>query len=384
LVSLLSASIPTLLLFPTFRSWFHQNTTIGDNEHAVLIDRINTDRDNCVENSPRLASMMLSRYNQSVDHADDLPPSYSQATTPPLPSGRWELACNIGVQDLFLQLNAEGEAIWTQVSKEEYRRDEFIISLGLPQITVTNQAYKWSCDANTEAGQLLMTKRDVVSLRSVRGRLFVFERTVVATNPFRPKPQPCEDEKGCLKVLSQSSNIWTINGTDIYQVEGDGEDVIIRSPRFVRLWNMTKAKYWEKRYENTFILALTPKFVVLKLGRCHMVERKTGRRHGDFDLPATDLTYVNDNNHFGPVVSPGGLFLYKPGRKTLIIFRIGDEKVDARVWKSATDIQGFLLLRGELDNLEIELVGSQPTWTKSIETCYVYRETDLIKKYFIW
>lgn len=59
-----------------------------------------------------------------------------------------------------------------------------------------------------------------------------------------------------------------------------------------------------------------------------------------------------------------GLFLYKPCRKTLFIFRVDNNQVEFRMWESAEDIQGSLVLRGNLDNLEMELLGKKSTWTK--------------------
>ncbi|KAF7588278.1 hypothetical protein BBP40_005932 [Aspergillus hancockii] len=332
---------------------------------------------------------------QPADHAnDDPPPPYPQqdqvvpsteATVPRIPDGCWELACNIGVQDRFLQLNAQGKPTWTQVyGKQEYRREDFIIVLGLSQITVTNQAYNWTCDAHTEAGQLLMSKRDTISLRNLEERLFVFERTVETDNLDRPKSKPREDQKDCLKVQSRSSNIWTVTGTDIYQVEGYENDVVIRSPRFLRLYDMTKGKFrWKKEIfgGGGHILGFTKKYILIKAGVCWLRERKTGHFYGDFSLPIyNSLTDLNEKHHFGPVMSASGLFLYKSGRKGIFVFEIGDRKVDARIWESTVDIQGSLLLRGGLDNLELEVIGQNPTWTKFDETWPVYKEWDLIKK----
>ena len=149
----------------------------------------------------------------------------------------------------------------------------------------------------------------------------------------------------------------TITGTDIYQVEGYENDIVIRSPRFLRLWDLAKGKYrWEREGAGGQICGFTRKYILLKVGYFWLRERKTGHLYGEFRLPIyTAFTSLKEEHHFGPVMSARGLFLYKPGRKAIFIFQIDDEKVDARIWESTVDIQGRLLLRGGLDNLELEL-----------------------------
>ncbi|KAJ5544110.1 hypothetical protein N7494_005389 [Penicillium frequentans] len=378
---------------------------MGDNEYgtelerAALISQIQSAASDLRYTATQHASQLISLSNTwPVDHDKDLPPPYPQeqdqlvpgteATMPGIPGGRWELACNIRVQDPIWQLNAWGEPTCTRVAsattdgKQEYRRDDFIIALGLSQIMVTNQAYNWTCGVNTHAGQLLISKRDTISLRNLGERLLVFERTVVTAKLDRPKPKPREDQKGCLKVEKQSFNIWAITGTDIYQVEGYEDDVVIRSPRFLRLWEMTRGRFrWERPGGGGHIWGLTQKYVLIKAGECWLRKRKSGHVYGSFSLPIyTGLTDPNEETNFGPVASASGVFLHKPGRKAIFIFQIRDREVDARIWESTIDIQGSLLLRGELDNLELEVIGQNPTWTKYNETWRVYKERDFFKR----
>ena len=49
--------------------------------------------------------------------------------------------------------------------------------------------------------------------------------------------------------------------------------------------------------------------------------------------------------------------------KALFLFRIRDDAVNFRVWQSTTDIEGSVLLRGGLENLELEVVGHEHNWT---------------------
>lgn len=127
-----------------------------------------------------------------------------------------------------MRLNAAGKLTWTQEV------------LGLSQIAVTNKACNWICNANTIAGQLLMSGRDSISLRSLGKHLVVFDRTVVTEDRNRPPPKPRDDPKGSIKVESQSYDIWSITGTDIYQVKGDGNDLVVDSPEYLRLWDMAE------------------------------------------------------------------------------------------------------------------------------------------------
>ena len=70
---------------------------------------------------------------------------------------------------------------------------------------------------------------------------------MIVDDRSRPPPKPHDDPKGCLKVDSQSAplsttSIWSITGTDIYQVEGDGNHLVIKTPEYLGLWDMAKEK----------------------------------------------------------------------------------------------------------------------------------------------
>ncbi|CAL5871603.1 uncharacterized protein PFLUO_LOCUS5856 [Penicillium psychrofluorescens] len=306
-----------------------------------------------------------------------------------IPDGRWDLACNIDVQGGLLQLSAEGKPTWTQDARAAtfgdrgYRRDGFTITPSPSEVVVTDRAYAWACDAKTDAGQLLMLNRDTISLKNLGGCLVVFERTIVKKDRDRPPPKPRDDRKACLKIESQSPNIWTITGTDIYQVEGYENDIVVRSPNFLRLWDMAKGRFrWEKADSGSWpIWGFTKKYIVIEVGDCHLYERKSGNVYGTFRLPLYNAFIdFNKDNHFGPVMSTGGLFLYKPCRKAIFIFQIRDREVDFRIYESTDDIHGSLVLRGDLENFELRLVGQKPTWTKYEETVPVYKNGPIKKR----
>lgn len=172
-----------------------------DPERAAMISRISSCRDAVVRLAAQLANSLANQ--QSADHTDDPMPPYTQGQDQVVPS-------------------TEGLRI--------YHQDEFIIILGLSQIWVTNQEYYWTCDANTDLGQLLVSQHGTISLSNRGGRLFVVEGTVATTNTDRPNPKPREDDKRCLKV------------------EGYENDVVIRTPRCLSLWDMTKRRFRREKF----------------------------------------------------------------------------------------------------------------------------------------
>ncbi|KZL82370.1 hypothetical protein CI238_13090 [Colletotrichum incanum] len=323
------------------------------------------------------------------------PPPYTAKTTPlNLPHGHWNLACNIDVQGGDLQLNAKGEPVWTQdieAADGAYRRDGFSVRLGLAQIEVANPAYSWMCDANTVAGMLL-SSNNKVSLRNVGERLFVFEQAVERKEiSDRPLPKLRDDSQGCLKVESGSGNVWAITGTDIYQIDGDKDDLAVLSPNFLRLWDIAKGKLrWERSTTGgkhilgaRRIWGFTEEYVVRDVGYIHLYERKTGRDYGYFQFPSFPAFIdFNDDNHFGPVVSTNGLFLYKPCSKALFIFRISAREALVRIWESSDVIRGSILLRGGIEDLEVKLIGENPNWIKYEDNETVYKNS-LFKRFLL-
>ncbi len=322
--------------------------------------------------------------------APSCPRDLTQATDkqdalPNIPNGKWDLACSIGEQKAaFLQLDAAHTPKWTPYADADthgdrvYQRDGFNIITQPPIIVIANQRRRWTCDENNAAGQLLVSKRNTVSLRQVGEHLFVFEPTMVVKNYSGPSPKPRDDPRGCLKIQLQSEKIWTITGTDIYQVEGAENDVVVRSPGFFRLWDIAKERFrWERERPGAAlgeIYGFTKKYFIWKVGDWHLYQRKTGKLYGEFSIPIYEgLISFSEEDHFGPEASTGGLFLYKPCRKALWIFRIDDEIVHLRLWKSSEDIRGSLVLRGNLENLELELIGQKPAWTKYEETQRIYK-----------
>lgn len=294
---------------------------------------------------PCIASHKLLAITQPADEVGDPPPPYSKGErnapstsgegTPPLvPAGLWDLACNIDVQGRPLELDATGEPRWmedtssTAFGNRAYRRDGFRITIDLRQVTVRNQVHVWTCHANTDTGRLLISKRNTVSLRGSGERLLVFERSIVKENRNRPPSKPHGDSESCLKIETQSPNIWTISGTDIYQVEVCENDVVVRSTGFLRLWDMAEGRFlWEKRAVpgSVCIWGFINKYILIEVGSCHLYERRSGNDYGKFDLPCHQAFIDwDESRRFGPVMSAGGLFLYKPCQKAIFMFEIHD------------------------------------------------------------
>ena len=228
--------------------------------------------------------------------------------------------------------------------------------------------------------------RNTVSLRQLGEHLLFFERTIVTNDRERPLPITCDDCKGCLKIESVSpglrSNIWTITGTDIYQVEGYENDIVVRSPRFLRLWDMAKGRFrWEREGSSSgCIWGFSEKYIIVKVGYCHLHERRNGNVYGNFDL-VHHRAFIDFNldNHFGPVMTLGGLVLYKPCQTAIFVFQIHNNEVDVRIWESTDVIQGALLQRGNLENLELRILGQTHEWSKYEEKIQIHKN-GLIKK----
>lgn len=202
----------------------------------------------------------------------------------------------------------------------------------------------------------------------------MFERTVVTQDRSRPRPPPRADPRGCLKVEPLSSGIWVVSGTDIYQVKVDEGDLVVLSPGYLRLWDMEKNQLrWERDCVGR-IQGLTKEYVVMDGYWWKLRNRKNGHLYGDFMFPIFPaFADLDERNHFGPVVSTRGLFLYKPCQKALCIFRIGDKDVEFRFWESTDIIKGSLVLRGDLENLELELVGQKRTWSEHKTTERIFK-----------
>ena len=183
----------------------------------------------------------------------------------------WHLACTIPSKDVFLCLQPNGKPIWQDTSNLDtptgYRRDGFDIDLILSGFHVENHSYTWSCPQDSSAAQLPQSKSDYLSLRNFGKRLVIFERKVVIKDPALPPQQPREDKKGCLKAESTSHGVWCITGTDIYQVEGDDDDLVIQSPTYLRLWNIAKKNFrWEFIEPREHRFGLCDKYVVVQGG----------------------------------------------------------------------------------------------------------------------
>ena len=110
----------------------------------------------------------------------------------------------------------------------------------------------------------------------------------------------------------------------------------------------------------------------------HLYERKTGYAYGQPDLPYyTAFDHLSEEKRFGPVANTRGLFLILP--KSTFNSRINGTSDDVRMWESSKDIEGSLVLRGNLEDPELELIGQKSAWTRHEEKKRIFK-TDFIKK----
>ncbi|KAH8655648.1 hypothetical protein BX600DRAFT_470056 [Xylariales sp. PMI_506] len=314
--------------------------------------------------------------SNSPPQEETSPPPYSKvpvsaqrykSLAPEIPHDIWDLATTISDDRGFLHLGAEGRPTWQETSPTVisgcYMRDGFCVYSDRSSIEVTNKAYTWICNGGT-AVELLRSNHDHLRLMSINNQLILFQQTI-KTDRFSPKP--AEDKKGCLQVKSESTNVWTITGTDIYRVVGYEHDLVVRSPKHLRLWDLSLKRWrWERDDVGVDLLCFSPKYVIVDGHFNRLIERQTGRIYGEFMMPLKkEFFTINSKHHFGPVVSRQGLVLYKLCPKAFYILDFSDKNiVKTRVWESEDEIQGSLVLRGSLENLELELLEQEPMWTK--------------------
>jgi hypothetical protein len=270
-------------------------------------------------------------------------------------------------------------------SGKSFRRHGFDVDLTRPSITLKKQSYTWSCERDSAAGGLLLSPGNNFSLVNFGNKLVIFEGKVVIEDTSRPPPKSREDDKGSLKVENKSPTVFCLTGTDIYQIDSDGKDLVIRSRQFLRVWNMAKGRFrWEMFKPVGRLFCLTDKYVVFQVGRYKLHQRKNGYIHGEFDFPAfRSFISLDKEDKFGPMVTKDGLVLYKPCKKALFMCHIGDREVKIRAWESKDEIRGSLVLRGDLNNLQVEIIGQNPSWTKHEMEEPVFKNWDLIKKYVL-
>jgi hypothetical protein len=89
-----------------------------------------------------------------------------------------------------------------------------------------------------------------LTLKAFGKKLVVFEMTETPEKDItgRRGPKPKEDKKDSLYIEKISSNIFYIHGTDVYEVESDGTLLLIPTPKFVRLYDLSKLEWRWRKY----------------------------------------------------------------------------------------------------------------------------------------
>lgn len=285
---------------------------------------------------------------------------------------RWDLACNVPSKDRLLRslhLDADGKPTWQRAcynikDPTQYERDGFLVDKEGPIIKVTNHSSTWYCPKDTNAGRLLHSNLNDLSIRDFGNQLVVFEHTMRVDDRSRPPPPVREDKKDLVQMESLPCNIWCPTGIDVHQVAGDGEELVLHSPKYLRLWNIGKEKLlWEKYSPTGEILCLSKKYVLVEYGDIHLIERRNGDTHGTFRLPLyPGFISFDKQTWLDPLVSSGGLIFLKRSPKVVYIFSVGERKVTFHIRESSESLEGPLLLRGGLDNLELTTIGQGHDW----------------------
>lgn len=257
-------------------------------------------------------------------------------------------------------MKGDGTAAWshgdTTVSQIEFDKQ-----LSSSNIKITIRDHNWFCPATSAVGQLLVRQPEGLSFKHFGKQLAIFQLSVVPKSSDSFSSDVSDDVEGSLKVEKVSSGIWFISGTRIYQVEGDEHALVVHTPQYLRLYDMDgDAIRWEKYRRKSLslphdeIFCLVKDYVIMDHGKYYLLQRSNGAEYGKFDTP--NVGRRDHRECFGPFVSSEGLILFRPSAKFLYIFRVGKKKVEFRIWEAEARVQGSIVLRGELDELEWYLV----------------------------
>ncbi|KAK1503866.1 uncharacterized protein CCOS01_16941 [Colletotrichum costaricense] len=87
---------------------------------------------------------------------------------------------------------------------------------------------EWTCSSSSTAGMLLSDPHRQVHLMRLAQDLVVYDQANVNKEPGPRRPSMArEGQPGPLKVEMGSSGILTITGAAVYQVDGDGDDIVM-------------------------------------------------------------------------------------------------------------------------------------------------------------
>jgi hypothetical protein len=280
----------------------------------------------------------------------------------------WDVACVIERSGQEIYLNAEGMVV---VEDESRGPSMTFVDNNLDakdmqtDIKITYQGRCWIVPRTaSEAWTFLTTERQSVSLRHFGKQLAIFKLSPVPDRSDPLAPDHSDDTKGALNIMPVSSGVWYISGTRVFQVEGDEHDIAVQSPAYLRLYSLdSKAIRWEKfspsnkaMFNHNKIFCLVDNYVVIQYGMYHLLKRSNGHTYGKFDMPVDLFESFNRNGRFGPIVSKNGVIIRKPSANILYVFQITPKEVKYRIWQSEKTIEGFLVLRGSLDSLQLQLI----------------------------
>jgi len=303
--------------------------------------------------------------------ADINPPSYEDAApdADAIFKGTWDLACTPKPGDRILGLDKEGKPIWENFgpyedTTEGYRLNGFMVSgKSASSVQVTNSEYTWSCAPGSVAS-LLHSDGAKLNLKAFGKYLVVFVKMVEPKwGSLQPIPS---DLMNALEVKSESQDVFYITGTAIYNVEGDKEGFLVESQKWTRLWAWKQGKpqqAWRISRPGTR-LTLTNKYIICRSGqKFTMYSRKNGHDQGSFYIPCPNDFLCRPGLEFGPMASQGGLIFFKTTPETHYIFSIQNGKIYFQLWKAETKVEDPVVLRGSIDNVELEVLGKKPNWT---------------------
>lgn len=311
--------------------------------------------------------------------------------------GPWDLAVSLHRPHEFAHLDPNGEVTRVShdppgggVTADGFERDGFRGNITPSHIKITNGVYTWLCDRDKTAGQQLLSAGDPPSLICFGKQLVVYTRApLVEAESERRPPLSSSNEQERLTITSHSG-IWLISGAKV-RVAGDEDDLLVQTPTRLMLWSMSKEKFiWTKDQKAKYVgtICLTEQFALVRSegisGTFYLHTRKDGKSYASFTLPLYDGFYCCDSGLlFGPVASRSSLVLCKPAKRGICVFRVGKKSLDITFWESDVDLEGLLLLRGDIDNLELRHGSGQALRYRGRKESWRIDRYDFVKRNFI-
>ena len=285
----------------------------------------------------------------------------------------WDLALNIPPNSSLLRLDHNGKPTWYQTAADNtstYRHSGFDVDLAQPEVRVRNHLDVWRIPEESYMAYALHKRRDDVTLESFGQHLVTHSRRLISQDRRRSRNTGEADEgKNAIRIECISDGVFNIDGlSGVCQLEGDNHDLVLRTPRFLRLWNIATREFrWRIRYIDGRVMCLSGNYILYQdseeFDKVWLVQRKNGHVYGSVTIPIPSATSTLGNEPYSNIWRTESDLIVWNRPRALIIFRLSADVVEYRVWKSANEIRGAILVKGSLETLSVEIIGQEPCWS---------------------